>query len=313
MWSGVERWGRRAAVLAALVGMNAAVSAKDLHILVVGQSISANCNEHIHGPVRGVEQVGLDGQVKPAADPLEWADCGKGSVWLPLGRSLIEAGMADRVVFMSIGVAGTSVADWQEGGRAWDKLQRAMKVARGRELHFDYAFWQQGSSDARTPRDDYRSALSKVLSSISAQVRIDHWLVAQHSSCFGQTATQITDAQREIGKSHVLRRYVGADLNSIGPQYRTDGCHLNQAGQEKAAQLWMNALRAAERDAERFEKEALLHYFQWEWPQWLKPSPGGQASAATARREAQASLQPTLGRRDGAPRLLPVDWGLQRH
>ena len=54
---------------------NLALSVKKLplKILVIGQSISSNCNEFKFSAVTGVNQVSLDGVEKSAADPFEWA------------------------------------------------------------------------------------------------------------------------------------------------------------------------------------------------------------------------------------------------
>jgi hypothetical protein len=216
-----------------------------MRILVIGQSISSNCNEYAYGPVENVMQVGKDGSIKPAQDPFEWADCDKGSMWMPTGKKIIESKIADQVIFMPIGVGGSKVADWQDGGRAFDKLNQALELIRKKGITFDFAIWHQGSADYGTPRAEYVSRLLSVIDYVNRNAQIKRWLIGIHSRCSGLYDPEVEAAQRIVGDASSARRYPGANTNLLGNEYRVDFCHLNHQGQEMVAPMWLEAIKNA--------------------------------------------------------------------
>jgi hypothetical protein len=218
----------------------------ELHILVLGQSVSSNCNEKIYPASPNVFQVSLAGDIKTASDPFEWADCKAGSMWMPLGRMLIESGMASKVVFMPIGIGSTTVADWMQGGRSFSKLNNAIDVIKQRNLQFDYAFWHQGTSDfGQTGAEVYSSRLSSVISYVNRNVTIKNWLIAVHSRCYGTYDRQIESGQLAVAAALGDNIFVGANNNSLDNSYRFDTCHLNAQGQEAMAKLWLESMKSA--------------------------------------------------------------------
>lgn len=223
----------------------AQVALDQLTILVVGQSISSNCNEHKFGPVDNVFQVGRDGSIKAAQDPFEWADCSNGSMWMPLGKQLIDGGIAKKVVFMPIGVGGTKVSDWQDGGVAYPKLGNVIAQIKAKGLHFDMAFWHQGSSDIGTDPADYFNRLTSVVANIDANVPIGRWVIGLHSRCNGSYDPKIEDAQRRFASLVGSNHYLGPNTNLIPDEMRIDGCHLTQQGQETMAAMWYDSVKNA--------------------------------------------------------------------
>lgn len=217
----------------------------ELRILVIGQSISSNCNEYKYGPVDNVFQIGSNGSVKSAADPFEWADCEKGSMWIPLGKRLIDAGIARKVTFMPIGVSGSKVEDWQANGVAFKKLNSAISLIQGKGIGFDFAFWHQGSSNVGMGKNMYMSHLGATIDYIDDRVKINRWLIGIHSRCFGAYDRNIESAQIEIGSMVKLKRYVGANSNRLGDEYRTDGCHLKKSGQDEMAEMWLESIKSS--------------------------------------------------------------------
>jgi hypothetical protein len=249
-------------IISFLLFFSSTVHSKTIKILVIGQSISSNCNEHIYGKIDGIFQIDLDGSEKPAEDPFFWADCKAGSMWLPLGNEIIKSGMSDHVVFMPIGVAGIMVSDWRTGGRAFRKLEKAISLIKKNNIHFDYAFWHQGSSDIGGNPNSYEADLKSVLRYISLNIQVKKWLIAQHSSCFGKTNIEIEKRQIWIGSRYLYRRFQGPNTNLLDASFRVDGCHLNRAGQEKMAQLWLASMQNADRLDSVLQKESLLYYFK---------------------------------------------------
>ncbi len=236
--------------------------AKPLYIFVVGESIASNCHEHPYPAVKGVYQIGLDGVEKPAADPLDWADCRRGSTWVPLGRQLIEAGMADKVVFMPIGLQQTKASDWQPGGKAYPKLKQALALIKQRGLRFDFAFWQQGDADIGGNAPRYTRSLRVAMHEIAQNVSIHTWLIAHQSSCHGRADPKIAQAQSFAAMNYLMNHFPGPDTDALGSADRFDGCNLNQAGQEKMARAWLVAMQAAQADSVKVQKESLLYYFK---------------------------------------------------
>jgi hypothetical protein len=238
------------------------VQARDIYILVVGESMSSNCNSHRFDKVPGVYQIGLSGQEEPAFDPFEWADCDQGSMWMPLGSEIIRSKLADKVVFMPIGMSSTKVADWLQGGIAYDKLQSALKIAKKRGIKFDYAFWLQGYSNIGSNKNKYAADLSTILKSVSRNIRVGKWIIARQSGCFSSADRDISNVQRLFGHNYVFNRYEGPDSNAIENKYRFSGCDLNKEGQEEMAKLWLSSIMKAERNGAIYQKESLLQFFR---------------------------------------------------
>ena len=236
--------------------------AKDIFILVVGQSISSNCNEYKYKGTQGVYQLNLEGRSIPASDPFLWAACNQGSMWIPLGDKIISSGMAKSVTFMPIGVEGTSVKDWLPRGRAFEKLEKAINVANSNSIHFDYAFWHQGSSDIGSNPTAYARNLNKVLRHISLNLKVDKWIIARHSQCGYTFDKNISKAQYEASMNYLLRRFPGPDNNKLGNEFRFDRCHLNKAGQERMAELWFYSMVAANQTDLSIQQESLLNFFR---------------------------------------------------
>ena len=166
-------------------------------------------------------------------------------MWMPLGKRLIDAGVARKVVFMPIGVGATSVQDWQVGGVAFFKLNSAIELIRKKGIKFDFAFWHQGSSNFGTEKAVYQDRLSSVIDYVNGKIQVDRWLIAIHSRCAGVYDRNIEAAQLEIGNMNSMKRYMGANNNLLGNDFRFDGCHLAENGQESMASMWLDSVKAA--------------------------------------------------------------------
>ncbi len=232
---------------------------KGTNIIVIGQSISSNCNQTRFVAVPGVYQLNLDGEKVFAQDPFVWADCDGGSIWMPFAERLIASGFTDEVTLMPIGVAGTKLIDWLPDGKANKKLKRALSAARENGIKFDYVFFYLGSSDIGESPKKYKSQLIELNRFVREEIGYSSWLVAQHSRCNDGYDSTIAKVQRSFNK---IPFYAGPDSNSLGDEYRVDGCHLNKAGQEKMAALWVESLIQAADKKQRIEKETLLHLFK---------------------------------------------------
>jgi hypothetical protein len=236
--------------------------ARELSILVLGEAASANCNAQPYGPYPGIFQIGRDGFPKPAKDPLDWADCGGGSLWIPFGREVVKAGLADKVNLMSLGMASTRARDWTVGGRASARLDSAIRVIRERKLKFDYVFWLQGRSDRNTSEQDYNQDLSEVVKFLGSNLNGVTWLIAESGSCEGKTGEQLLSAQRKVGRNALFNRFPGPSATLGIDELQLKDCSYTEKGQEEMAKRWLRALRLAESASNRYQRESLLYYFK---------------------------------------------------
>lgn len=245
-----------------LLACLAPAHARDIHILVIGGGTASNCNAHAFGEARGVYQIGLSGSEKPARDPFELADCKGGSIWVPLGQKMVETGMADRVIFMPVGVAGARARDWQAGGRAYGKLLSVMSTAKARNIKFDYAFWQEGSADIGADPAQYANDLNKAVKAISINMNVGKWIIAQGAGCGDKRGGAINAAQLHYSRSPLFNRFPGPDMSGLDSTYRSDGCYFNELGQRELAQLWFRSIVAADSASLKYQKESFLYYFK---------------------------------------------------
>ena len=70
--------------------LSTSLFAKNISILVIGQSISSNCNQYKYPAIQGIYQYDFEGNRVKAYDPFIWADCSSGSMWMPLGRIILN-------------------------------------------------------------------------------------------------------------------------------------------------------------------------------------------------------------------------------
>ena len=244
------------------LAVNSSVRAKDVFILVVGQSISANCNQHLFKPVPGVYQITKDGNKIIAEDPFEWGDCSQGSMWIPLGQKIIQNGLSDNVIFMPIGVGGTSVSDWEQGGRAFEMLSNAISIVKEKSISVDYLFWHQGSTDINMSSIIYGRKLNSVLRNLKFSFQPKKIIISQHSRCGYAFDKKISRVQKIISNRHGYHFFAGPDTNALGNEYRFDGCHLNKIGQEKMAELWLASMIEADKIQPKYDREILINYFR---------------------------------------------------
>jgi hypothetical protein len=248
--------------LVLLLVLGGPVQARDLHILVIGERSAANCNEHRFGAVPNVYQMAEDGRIKPANDPLDWADCSGGSIWVPLGQRLVKAGLAERVVFLSVGLSQAGIVDWLPGGRASSKLAAAIDISKRTSIRFDYVLFQPGSSDAQYGTSHYIDELKSLIRYVAKHATVGAWVFAKGLSCPGIRQAEIEKAQESIGRTPLYNRFEGPDTTVLETKYGFGECGLNRAGQHHMAAIWAKALLDVEKLKRKVEKETLLYYFR---------------------------------------------------
>lgn len=209
--------------------------------LVFGQSNAANFGEsrRTAGP-RVLVLAG--GKLVRAVDPLPGANGVGGSVWTRLGDKLIASGRFDRVIFIPAAVGGTEIAEWTPGVKKHFKLVEAqVRAAQARGLAITHLFWHQGESDAALliHPADYRVRFMDMLRGLRELGVGAPVFVAQATRCGGYPENKdIRWVQRDI-VNHGLGIWQGPDTDSLGLEYRHDGCHFSTRGLDAHASLWL--------------------------------------------------------------------------
>jgi hypothetical protein len=240
--------------------MSCTAMARDIYVLVVGDESAASCHSRTYGPVPGIYQLGLDGQERQAADPLDWSDCHAGSIWMPLAARLKRQQGVGKVVLMSVGVSGARAQDFSTGPAA-TRLHTALSAAKQRGIHFDYALWQQGFPDRAMPENLYLKQMQQVIKATSLDVDIDRWLIGSEG-CARAAFPGVAKAQAEIAKQIIFNRFAGPIDMQLDRQAQLPDCRLTAAGQEIMAQYWFDAIKRADLMDSRYEQEALISLFK---------------------------------------------------
>lgn len=250
----------RIASLCLLLSLCAHATARDLHLLIVGDQSAANCHAHAYGAEPGIFVLNEKGLETPAEDPLVGADCRGGSVWMPLASRLKKIPGVDKVVLVPVAIENAKAGDWSTG-RAGARLQNALAFARKNGFTFDYAIWQQGSADVQTSPSLYFEQMRRVVRGASISNHIRLWLIAPTPGCstgaYGPYGP-ITEAQRLFSKQVVMNRFTGP-VGTLPNPHRS--CTLDASEQEVVADRWLDAIRHADKLSDRYQKESLLYFF----------------------------------------------------
>lgn len=223
-------------------------------IVALGQS---NAGNHLATPyalVDGTRAYSFyRGRCFRLADPVPGATGQLGSLWSLLGDRLTKQ-MNKPVVVIVQAHAASSVKEWSEGPpwfarRAADAVQQALAAG----LVPDAAIWVQGERDAMlgTSLVDYKRRLGGIVKLLNTAVSGKHiarerqmsWIIALVSRCGigGKPSERIRSAQRAVAQN-IGSREPGPDLDSLGEEFRTDGCHFNEAGRRKVVEMLIRSL-----------------------------------------------------------------------
>ena len=212
--------------------------------LIFGQSNSANFGASSRAAGKKVYNF-YRGKLYAAQDPLLGADGNGGSVWTRLGDRIIREDLYDAVVFISLGVGGTSLGRWKSDGDLHARIIDAIHELRTKRLTITHLLWHQGEQDAllKTTKDEYKKMFLDMLSNIRQQGVNAPIYVSIATTCgeLEQGNREIQQAQRElVDRSKGI--YAGPNTDLLGFAYRYDGCHFSDEGLEYAASLWLHSL-----------------------------------------------------------------------
>lgn len=216
--------------------------------LVFGQSNAANYGQTrwLAGPRVAVLS---GGRFLRAADPLPGANGTGGSVWTRMADKLIAAGEFDRVILVPAAVGGTEIGEWTpDVNKYFPLIEKAIYETHATGLRFTHLLWHQGESDAylRIDPTSYRVRFMSIISRIRELGVVAPVFVAVATRCGenGENA-DIRWVQRDM-VNHDLRIWQGPDTDTLGPEYRHDGCHFSTRGLDEHAALWVEYVKLYE-------------------------------------------------------------------
>jgi len=216
-------------------------------VLAAGQSnISNECDPELFvTPHPALYNFNLfDGNIYAAREPLLGPTGARSNLLTSVGDLLLRRHVFDRVLLVPIAHGGSSIAEWQPGGRVGARLTTALRRLRRARLTVTHMVWQQGESEGAMPDADAAQWV-KHFNAMIALVRREGVAapvyVAQCTLCRNEPNDVIRKAQRDV-VDPARGVFAGPDTDALGPALRWDGCHLSAEGQVTAAELWVDAL-----------------------------------------------------------------------
>ena len=167
---------------------------------------------------------------------------GGGSVWPLVGQEL-SASTGLPVGFINVAEGGSSIHEWQKGGRLYARLLQALQATR--PYYVRAILWAQGESDSDLTSERYAHYLSALIESINDDLQSGQysvpWVVARSSYNKGAVFDGPRDGVDVVVRSGFAQ--AGPDTDLLGPEYReADNLHFNAKGTRAAAALWTAVL-----------------------------------------------------------------------
>jgi hypothetical protein len=216
--------------------------------VTAGQSNSANHGQPPLSP-QDPRVSAFDFQAwRPAVDPQPIATGQGGSPWPVLG-DLLAGSLDVPVGFVSVGWGGTRVGEWVPGGAYFPRLDQAIRALEPNGARA--VLWHQGESDGLdgTSALAYADRLRQVIAGSRAAYGGGlPWGVALVSFLpNGDPARMaaIIDGQTQVIAGDPLVFEGPATDAWVGPAYRSDTVHFNEAGLRAHAAGWATSLAAA--------------------------------------------------------------------
>lgn len=212
-------------------------------LLVAGQSNAAN-----HGELRartgaGTYAFAADG-VYLLEDPLPGASGPGGSPW-PHWAALQQRNRpGSQVVVAAIAQGSSAVADWIPGGVHAERLPEVLNALRSQQLGVDAVVWHQGETEAWSGGDAaaYAANLRRWITSVRALgINAPIYVCLTTRDSDGVINPAIRKAQASVWNIQE-RVFAGADTDSLGHAFRSDGVHFNAQGLEAFAALLKRAM-----------------------------------------------------------------------
>ena len=215
-------------------------------LVVVGQSNVAN-----HGRPRGRSGTGSYALAKDGLfrleDPLPGASGPGGSPWPHWAALQQRSWPGSQVVVASVAQGSSAVSDWIPGGVHSQRLPDVLKALRQQQLDVDAVVWHQGETESWRSGDAaaYAANLRRWIASVRALgIKAPIFVCLTSRDGQGVINPAIRQAQASVWSSQD-RVFAGADTDSLGDAFRSDGVHFNARGLEVFAALLQDAMRVS--------------------------------------------------------------------
>jgi carbohydrate esterase-like sialic acid-specific acetylesterase len=211
--------------------------------IVFGQSNSTDSTPGRTTLKQNTYMMDANGFCSLASDPMSYKPVlDLGSVWSRLGPKLVSEGLYDNVLFISIGVGGTSVSLWVPGAEFNYRIAEAIDLLENTGFSITHFLWHQGESDRLATTAEYESNFGLMLGTIRSRHPQVPVFVSIASRCGGDPYPHIQQAQINlVDPGNYV--YQGPNSDTLDFSYRYDGCHFHEGGLEAHADLWMGVLQ----------------------------------------------------------------------
>ena len=239
------------------------VFSREVHVLVLEDLLSSEnnvmmkCKELDANHMPRVK-IGLNDVETKNFVNINGSSCEQKKFLLHLGEKMIRAGMAERVDFTSIGTQGKTINKWSVNGIAYQDFKSAIKFSNAEKIHFEYVLWTGKFIDTDFFVENYQETINKDLKIVKLNSKTKKFIISPSVKC-GNVDKKNKVVYRWDG---IFNRFPGPDLNSIGNDYFSEKCHINELGVEKLAELWLKSMQKADIKSENYQKESLLYYFK---------------------------------------------------
>lgn len=232
-----------------VVGCTSSMVGKTAVIVSAGQSLMGNSGDPIgrSAPASGVFNFNwIDGKCYIAKDPLLGTTTAGANQLTRIAELLITQRVYDTVMLVPLAHGGTFIKEWAPGGDMNGRLISGLQRAVAAGLRPDKILWQQGEAEAgNQPQPPNGKAWADLFNATVISIRdiqiIAPIYVARSTICRNEGSAIIRNAQVDVVNNFDVRP--GPDTDTIAISDRWDGCHFGVAGLDKAAQLWLAALR----------------------------------------------------------------------
>lgn len=157
---------------------------------------------------------------------------------LILADLLIERLDLPMLVVANTASEGTYSCEWQPENRCWPNVLRANTGTLGCDPR--WVLWQHGEGDA----DVGVAAQTYIynVSTVAAAFPDAEFFVPRTTFCVKSPpgAETIRRAQKELGKMFKP----GPDFDTLGLEWRCDGCHFSPEGMQRVAEMWADCIIA---------------------------------------------------------------------
>lgn len=187
-----------------------------------------------------------DGECYRAMDPLVGASGDGANFATRLGDILIECGFARRIAVAPIAMGNTRIEDWSSGGVFNQRIKVLIRRLFDAGVAPNAILWQQGEGNAGDDDPEGRSYTRHLLEVVQTFRKYGisaPFMIALCTLCGEpQPNAQNTRFGQRAAVRPEMKTFLGPDTDRLGHEYRFDGCHMNESGVQRQAEMWADSI-----------------------------------------------------------------------